>query len=1252
MVGASGGGFSALGDVWLTRWHADAARDRDGLRLWIRDRAEGGHWLADPGFGAPGRVSERAPFDPGVVTIHAAHREIESTLEICVAPQDDCELRRLTLRNRSDRTRTLEITTFCEIALLPLEADLSHPAFSRLFVQTEMHAPSAALLAARRPRRPTEAWPVVVHALIGEGVVEFESDRARFIGRGRDFDAPMALETLASLSGTVGGVLDPALSQRRMVELVPGASVELVAMMGAAPDREAALQMVARAADPVQRAAAFEGARDQARERLAALDLDAAEAADLEALASALLCGAVAPHERVVAGADARSRVRELGLNPDRVRVVADVRRSEAAGESARLARAQRYWDALGVSIDACELATTRSREAGEESQDAPGLRLLAASSLANEDVEAVLASATLVVAGGGWPTVTTFGDVVNAAPPVRARATIEREPATSSLFDEPLRHFNGIGGWNAAGDEYVIRAARDENGHLRLPPRPWTNVIANPRFGFLISETGASCTWSANSRERRLTPWTNDPLLDPHHETLFVRDEESGAFWSVFPGPRPAAGNFEIRHGFGYTVCRHESHGIEHEAFAFVPSDDPIKLVRITLRNRGTRARRVSVFGYQRLVLGELPSRSSRHVETWQEPESGAVMARQPMSGEFAPRVAFAAIVVDGAQAEVCYSGDRANFLGPEGSIEAPAALRRPRLEARFGAGLDACFAEQALLTIAPGASAQVVVMLGEGADLEESRRLLVRYRAVGAATRALEEVREFWRDLLGAVRIETPEPALDLMANGWLLYQTVSCRMWGRTAFDQSGGAFGFRDQLQDAASLVSVRPDWTRAQILLHAAHQFVEGDVLHWWHPPADRGLRTRFADDLLWLPYVTAAYVRSSGDAKILGEMVPYLRAAALDPGHDEALVTPVPAQQYRDLYEHCCHAIDRSMATGVHGLPLFGTGDWNDGMNAVGREGRGESVWMGFFLHAVLGDFLPLCRARGDAPRAERYEEHRERLRAALEHEGWDGEWYRRGWYDDGAPLGSASSDECRIDALAQAWSVLSHAVPRDRAEQAIAAVEKWLVSEGEGLIRLLTPPFDRTPHDPGYIKGYVPGVRENGGQYTHAAIWVVRALCELGQSERAAQLMRMLSPVTHASTPAEVALYQAEPYVVAADVYGAAPHVGRGGWTWYTGSAGWMYRTIIESLLGVRIEGRELIVEPRMPASWGRAKIDYRPPGALGRIEIRISVSGGTAKGIRQATFDGAPLACSAGQLRVRIPEGAARHELVVVLE
>lgn len=1103
-ITATGAGYSAWRGLALTRWNADAVSAADGCFIYLRDLDSGRFWSV--GQQPICNVAEeyRARFGIDQAELLCRAQGIEAHLEVRLAA--DVELRRITLRNLSDKRRRIELTSYAEVVLHHWAADASHPAFSKLFIQTAWASEEQALLAHRRPRSPDEPNCWLAHALSGAEGVQHESSRERFIGRGSSYAAPRALLERQPLSASVGNVLDPIVSLRHSVELAPQQTVQLTFLLTAAAERTDALAAVQRYASP---------------------------SAVTEVFASA-------------------------NALPGR-------------------------W----VYPESCD--------------NMPALSALE---------------------GNG-----------------------------SALDTEDLQFWNGYGGFSTDGSEYVLRLQADALGRLRLPPQPWVNVIANAQFGFITSETGGGCTWSQNSRENRLTAWHNDALLDPHSEALYVRDTDTGEYWSLLPGPRPAASSYEVRHGFGYSQYRQHSHGLEQEVLLYAAAEAPIKIMRIRLRNLGSTPRRLALFSYAQLALGMFPDAQQPNLAIEQDGATGALLAENHRLG-FAGRIVFAAAApTDTVPLHI--SGDRATFLGHAGTLAAPAALRSGKmLDGRLGTGLNSCFALQVTLRLEADASVERLFLLGEAESRDEARRLIRHYSQLDAAQEAFTKVRDFWQQQRSAVQIQTPVPALDVLVNGWTLYQTLSCRLWGRSAFYQSGGAFGFRDQLQDAAALIYHDPALTRQQLLLHAAHQFVEGDVLHWWHPPLGCGIRTRFSDDLLWLPYLAAFYARTTGDGQVFNETVPFIHGPLLREDEDEAFFTPSAAGESASLYEHCCRALDRSLTQGIHGLPLMGSGDWNDGMNRVGRLGRGESVWMGFFLYTILGDFIPVCGQHGDHNRARRYAAFRTHLATALHEQGWDGAWYQRAWYDSGAALGSANSDECQIDALVQAWAVISKAAPLEQVEMALDAVERRLISESEGLIRLLTPPFENTPYDPGYIKGYVAGVRENGGQYTHAALWVVRALAEAGRREQAVKLLEMLTPIHHTRDPAAVAKYRLEPFAIAADIYGAEPHIGRGGWSWYTGAAGWLLRVMLESILGLEVvEGHALCLHPNIPDAWPGFSLRYRLPNSSTVYEIEVLNPERKAAQVVAVELDERPGRVEHGAACVPLFNDGLIHQVRVVL-
>ena len=1251
LITAAGGGYSSCDGLAITRWRPDPTRDAWGTFCYVRDLGNDLIWstTSQPlGKNAAKRVLQpekyQVTFAADRVEFSRTDGEIETRMGVTVSPEHNAEIRRISLTNHGRKARRLELTSYCEVALAPLLADIAHPAFNKLFVQTEFVAQQDALLCKRRPRTPEETPPYLLHvfAFVGKthGNLRYETDRAQFLGRGRDAADPAALDRHHRLGNSEGAVLDPILSLRRRVRVNPGETVWVYFTTALANDRAQALELIAFYRQIANADHAFVLAWTHSQIELRFLQLTAEKAHLAQRLACRLLYPS--PRRRTQADIIARNQhgQSELwggGISGDLPILLVRLSREEETDLVRDALQAHAYLRLKGVASDLVIVNEQRGgylqplrdrlRALLNESQDRemenrPGGVFIRQGDIQNENEALTLAAAARVTLTGGAGTMQKQLEVKLLEYPLPKRIRqwpLGRVYPSVALQLPELTMGNGIGGFTRDGREYVMVLRAGET-----TPAPWVNVLANPRFGCLVSESGAGYSWADNSHEHRLTPWSNDPVSDPPGEAIYLRDETTGVYWSPTPSPVRDAQPYHIRHGQGYTVFEHHSYGCWQELTVFVPIDCRAKIYRLRLRNDSGKSRTLSATGYVEWVLGVHRHFTAPFLVTAVDEETGIQTARNAYQDDtYAARIAFLDVVGEPTRT---YTGDRTEFLGRNGSLRAPAALSRATLSGRIGAGYDPCAAAQMVFTFAPGAEKELFFVLGEGDNLPQARELARRFRKPGAVEEALQQVRKYWDDQLNTVQVSTPDPALDLLLNRWLLYQTVSSRLWARSGFYQSGGAYGFRDQLQDVLALVYTDPGLTREHILRAAARQFEEGDAQHWWHPPLGAGIRTRCSDDYLWLPYVVADYVAATADTGVLDVGIPYLQDRPLEAHEEDRYNTPAVAPVSASLYDHCLRALDHGMKLiGEHGLPLIGSGDWNDGMNLVGHAGKGESIWLGWFLTTTLTRFARICSARGDTDRALVYERMGEKLTAAIEQYGWDGGWYRRAYTDDGLPLGSAQNDECRIDSLAQSWAAISGAALPHRAVEAMAAVGEYLLRPDARLILLLTPPFDTSAFEPGYIKGYLPGVRENGGQYTHAAVWVALAAARLGQGELAATLLHWLNPITHSATAQDMAIYKVEPYVMAADVYGVAPHLGRGGWTWYTGSSAWMYRTAIESLLGLHMDGGALTIDPCLPADWGWYRIVYRYFSAS--YEIQVNNPHGVNRGVRAITLDGEPL-------------------------
>ncbi len=1267
MLTSAGSGYSRWGDIAITRWREDATRDDWGAFIFLRDVNSGAVWSAGYQPSGVEPDSYEVTFSEDRAEFIRRDGTITTTLDVVVSPEDNAEVRRVSIHNASSREKVIELTSYAELVLSPPAADTAHPTFSKLFVQTGYLDRTGVILATRRRRSPAEpeVWAGHLAVVEGEamGELEIETDRARFLGRGREVRTPISVMDGRPLSNTVGTVLDPVFALRRRVRIAPGATVRVAFWTVVASSRSDVLDL----ADKHHDATAFDRAATlawtQGQVQLSHLSIDAEHANLFQRLSGYVLYAdpALRPaSDTIRLGGGGPAALWTQGISGDIPIVLVRIDSIEEIGIVRELLRAHEYWRMKQLAVDLVILnerassyvqdlqLTLESMVRMSQSRQQIGADLARGSvfvlraDLISAQTRAVLLStarAVLIARRG------TLAEQVNrlqeagiaAAPPPRH---VQRAAVLQSASAPPdLEFFNGLGGFSAGGREYVTILDAG-----RSTPAPWINVIANPAFGFQVAVEGSGYTWSLGSKENQLTPWSNDPVTDRPGEVIYVCDEESGELWGPTALPiRDEAAPYIARHGQGYSRFEHTAHGVALDLLQYVPLEDPVKISRLTLRNTSARTRRLSVTAYVEWVLGVSRGASALSVVTEIDTETGALFARNPWNIAAGPRVAFADL--GGRQA--AWTGDRREFLGRNGTLDNPAAFAADAvLSGKVGAGLDPCGALQTVVEIKAGATLEIVFLLGEAATATDAQGLITRYRTADLDA-VLRDVVAHWDDVLGAIQVKTPDRSMDIMLNRWMLYQTLACRMWARSAFYQASGAYGFRDQLQDAMALAVSRPAMTRAHLLRAAARQFVEGDVQHWWLPPSGQGVRTRISDDRIWLAYAVAHYVTTTGDIEVLDETVPFLEGQALRAGEHDAFFLPMIAEQGASLFEHCARGLDQSLAVGEHGLPLIGTGDWNDGMNRVGELGKGESVWLGWFLHTTLAAFVPLANDRDEQARADKWLAHGAQLRVSLERDGWDGDWYRRGYFDDGTPLGSSASDECRIDSIAQSWSVISGAAEPLRALRAMAAVEKQLIRYDDGVALLFTPPFDHTRLDPGYVKGYPPGVRENGGQYTHAAAWSLLAFAALGQGNQAGALFSLLNPINHSSTRADVQRYKVEPYAVAADVYSVAPHVGRGGWTWYTGSAGWLYRAGIEGILGFRLQGEILFLTPCIPEGWPGFEIAFRHRSA--RYEISVENPQGVCSGVAYVELDGTALAD--GHTKIALFDDGRVHKIRVML-
>lgn len=1275
VVTNSGSGYSQYKDMLVSRWREDPVMDPWGSYIYIRDISKNTVWSPSYQPCMVDAPDARVQFGLDRAVFMRTDGEIKTTMEVSVSPEWNAEVRRITLLNNGSDACVLEVTSFVELALSNPIADAAHTAFSKLFIRTDFDPESECLIASRRPREVNgnTLWSAHTLMIKGDtlGSIEFETDRTSFIGRGYSLAEPQGIRS--RLRGQTGSVADPAFVMRRRVSLGPGEQVQLIAVTSAAETCDEAIHIVRSYTVEQSVERTFQMAWNRVQIELRHLQLSNKEAVQFQELAGYILYRTPLREEQkksILANQKGQSGLWSFGVSGDRPIVLVKIGDSSHLPFIQKMLTGHEYLRRLGIFFDLVifnessggyqqnlQEALQSAAEHGVDRFGAAtsGVYIIPANQLTEEDT-ALLMAAARVILHAGRSSLTAQMRLPKTeeklAEKLVPKPVSKRENTPSTLSQRMdtrgWQFFNGWGGFSPDGKEYWILI---KNGnHL---PAPWVNVIANPQFGFMITELGTGYTWWRNSRECKLTPWSNDPVLDPPTETAYLRDEESGEVWTAAPTAGFSEAPYKITHGRGYTIFEHERDGIEHEMTMYVPLDDPIKIMKLKLKNNSSVQREISLTYYAEWVLGVQRQSNSPHIVTEWHENASVMTARNTYQETFREANAFLGMYIQSPDTNasvnenLSWTSDRNEFIGRNGTLGHPAALDRLSLSGRTGTFYESCGAIQMKLLLEPAEEQIVYIFLGCEASPEAVVSLVEKYKQPGRCETALQEVHDFWTKHLDQIQVSTPAPETDILLNGWLLYQSLACRMWARTAFYQAGGAYGFRDQLQDSLVLLHTLPEVTRSQILRHASHQYVEGDVQHWWHEETERGIRTFFSDDLLWLPYTVSRYIEHTGDWSVLDEVEPYITSEPLRADEHERYEPTVISSEKGTIYEHSLRAIDKALSRiGEHGLPLIGVGDWNDGMNLVGAEGRGESVWLGWFLVDILQRFAEICSQRNDQNKEKQYLKAREEFISALNEHGWDGQWYRRAFTDAGQWLGSIQNEECRIDAIAQSWSIISGGAPHERAVQAMDSFDRELVERDLNVVRLLTPAFDNTEPSPGYIQGYPPGLRENGAQYTHGVIWGIVAWSQLGRGDKAVEMFQMLNPLNHTRTDFEVKRYAAEPYVMAADVYTASPKEGHAGWTWYTGAASWMYQAGVEWILGIRRRGSKLFIDPCIPNDWPGFTVSYR----FGNTQYNIQVANETKnKNHASVELDGKNIPLTENIPAIELIDDEKEHQVYV---
>jgi len=1143
---------------------------------------------------------------------------IKSESVIGITPNDPVEIRDLNLKNTGGKEELLEITTYFEPVLSKKENDYAHPAFNNLFLNFEYLEDNEILIVKRKKREKNDKDIFMGVTLYTEneviGNLEFELDKEKFFGR-ENLSLPIAINNSKTFSNKANLVVSPIVAMKRTIKIKPKKEVSLSTIIAIGESKEEVIEKIEKYKNAEEIKKVFKLSKARVEEEIMYLGLNSKEVELAQKVMTYLLLEN--PQKRVNSLIENKTYKKEnlwkYGISGDLPIWLFIIKDESSIDELNKILKIYEYIRTKNINVDIVILNEEKySYEQYLREEILNVIRNKHMEYLINQkggifvintaeknEKEFLKFRANLYIENDINQTIKNFEEVYLSEIENledRKYQIDNTEYENEEEKKEELLYDNEYGGFTKGGKTYKLKV--NSKGKL---PTVWSHILANEKFGTLVTDNMGGFTWSKNSRLNKLTSWNNEQVTNIPSEIIYLVETDTDKVWSIGASPKADDENYHIEYGFGYAKYNHNSLGIKQEVNVCVPTNENVKINILKLENNIPKKRRLKIIYYIKPVLGEDETRTNLYIETNYDEQNNLIYAKNLYPEDFENSIMY----VSSSEKIKSYTGDKKSFIG-SGTIQNPEGIKKVRLNNKGALGKQACICMEIEVELESYGTKEISIILGEENNITDVKNIVYKYSKLSNCRIDLENTKKTWNDLLSKIQVKTPVKSMDILLNGWLLYQTLACRMWAKSAFYQSGGAFGFRDQLQDTLALKYVNPDIMKTQILRAARHQFIEGDVEHWWHEETLRGVRTRFSDDRLWLVYLVIEYINYTNDYTILDLEETYLKGRKLLESEDENYDLHKPDEIKESIYSHCVRAIEISLDFGENGLPKIGSGDWNDGLSTVGNKGKGESVWLGFFLYKILEDFIPICEKKEELDLANKYNKIKENLKKALNTNGWDGHWYKRAFTDEKQVLGSIENEECKIDGISQSWAVISGAGDNDKKYISMESLDNHLVDRENGIIKLLDPPFEKSSLEPGYIKAYLPGVRENGGQYTHGAIWAIIANCKLGFGTRSVEYFRIINPIEHSKTKELANKYKVEPYVVSADIYGANNLVGRGGWTWYTGSSSWFYIAGIEYILGFKINHGYLEINPCVPTEWKEYEIDYKYATSLYKIKVK----------------------------------------------